>query len=877
MIWAAGVACGAPAACWHFDGDLSAGDASALAGKAGEFEKGTLPVFDADVPAANTWDGATFALANPANKSALRFFNDYVTGAGSPIGGEVVVAGAAAQTQPTTFTVEAFVKMNKQMPRHALLASKRRNGQTGASWSLSIDPQGNVRARFDTQPGADSKSGEGFNQTFAASSSVTDGAWHHVALSFDRATLAVAIYVDHVRCGGGTTKGPLVYDGGPLVLGRGLDGWLDEVRLTGEVLHPEQFLRTTRFFSELKPRAPAVTMLDQTPTRVQSALKLDWKKIGTLKPKSVDELGTSMWSLGCETLDRDLADWDVYKTYLQPLGIKRIRLQGGWNRTEKQKGVYDFAWLDHIVDDAHARGLTVCLETSYNNHLYEPQGATGPGGQLPQGEETLAAWDKWVEAMARHYVPKGVHEWMMYNEPNLNKSNTLEKIVANNIRTAEIIKRVDPQAQIGAFVLSSLSVDRIEKMLELIKAQGKLDLFHWAIYHGYSGNPDRLNEAMKEFTAMLARVAPQIKPWQGEAGCASEEVQFALSGINWTEYSHAKWNARRMLCDLGHGIESSVFTITDLAYHKDFISRYGLLKTSSDNAIIRVKIAYYVVQNVVSVFNDALERVPDYALTVTGTEKALTWFAFRDKKSKLDVVTLWDGTEIPSNNSDVETVQVSIKSGHFKQPVWVDLITGNVYEIPAEQMQVAGETVTFKELPVYDGPAAITDRSLLSIEPARESKKAKGAAATKAKRAAKTDTLQMTKHLLPGTQQPAPAVLLCAAKGEDVGGLVKWLNAQDVHVFIVESAAAMKQALQTVRSHAAEWQVKSGSVGVLGCGKPGAESVKSVIGVADFAVLLDVGEVSIPETKRKAVFTGKAGEFEKSLAAWLEKYKGKVF
>jgi hypothetical protein len=864
-----------PLGYWRFEGDLGGG--AEVTGKAGVFEKGTPPVFVAEVPAANIWDGATFAPANPANKGALRFVNEGVTGAGSPIGGEVVVAGAAAQTQPATFTVEVFVKMNKQMSRHALLASKRRNGQTGASWSLAIDPQGSIRARFDTQPGAVAKSGEGFNQTYGASSSVTDGAWHHVALSFEHATRSVVIYVDHVRCGGGTTKGPLVYDGGPLVLGRGLDGWLDEVRLTGVVLHPEQFLRTTRFFSELKPRAPAVTMLDQTPTRVQSALKLDWKKLGTLKPKSVDEIGTSMWSLGCETLDRDLADWDAYKPYLQPLGIKRIRLQGGWNRTEKQKGVYDFAWLDHIVDDAHARGLTVCLETSYNNHLYEPHGATGPGGQLPAGEETLAAWDRWVEAMVRHYSPRGVKEWMMYNEPNLNKNNTLEKIVANNIRTAEIIKRVDPQAQIGAFVLAGLAVDKIEQMLELIKARGKLDLFHWAIYHGYSGNPDQLNERMKEFTAMLARVAPQIKPWQGEAGCASEEVQFALSGIDWTEYSHAKWNARRMLCDLGYGIESSVFTITDLAYHKDFISRYGLLKTSPDNAIIKVKSAYYVVQNVMSVFNDALERVPDYALTIAGTEKALTWFAFRDKKSGLDVVTLWDGTEIPSNASDIETVTLTIKSGHFRQPVWVDLITGNIYEIPAEQMQVAGELVTFKDVPVYDGPAVITDRSLLSFVPARESKKAKTSAATKAKRATKADAVAVTKHLLPGTQQPAPAVLLCAAKGEDVGGLVKWLNAQEVHVFVVENATSMKPALQLIRSRGAEWQVKSGSVGVLGCGKPVAEIVKGVLADADFAMLLDAGEVSIPEAKRKAVFTGKQGEFEKPLAAWLEKYKGNVF
>jgi len=407
----------------------------------------------------------------------------------------------------------------------------------------------------------------------------------------------------------------------------------------------------------------------------------------------------------------------------------------------------------------------------------------GPGGLLPAGDETLAAWDRWVEAMVRHYAPKGVKEWMMYNEPNLRKENTLERIVANNIRTAEIIKRVDPEAKVGAFVLAGLRTDAIKTMLEMIKAQGKLDLFHWAIYHGYSGNPDRLNERMAELVAMLAEVAPHVKPWQGEAGCASEEVQFALSGIDWTEYSHAKWNARRMLCDLGHGIESSVFTISDLSYHKDFISRYGLLKTNPDNSIIKVKSAFYTVQHVVTVFNDALERVPDYALTFAGTEKQLTWFAFRDKKSGLDVVALWDGTEIPSNASEIETVQVTIQGGRFREPVWVDLITGNVYAIPPERMAAGGETVVFRDVPVYDGPAVITDRSLLDFVPAREKKERKRPPAAQPKKPTPSGGPKLQTHLLPGTQQPAPAVLILGTKGEETSALAEWLEQYKGKVF----------------------------------------------------------------------------------------------
>lgn len=888
-------ACGvlaSPAAYWTFeDGQAGAAaesvssfvNAAVCKGVSDVFGgKGTKPVYDTEVKMPEVWDGATYALAHPKNERSLRFKVDGVTGSGSPVGGEIVLPGSAPLLQPASFTVEAFVKVAGLTGRHALLISKRRQGERGATWSLALNPEGKLTVRFDTETEANGQKVGQFNQCVNGSEVLADGEWHEVAVSYDQETHEARLYSDYKLVAKGVTPAPLIYDDSSLFLGRGLNGWLDEVRITSEVLHPEQFLRPTRFFADMQKQKQVSypTFLDQTFTRVQSALDPEMTRIGTLIPKNVHEIDTSMWSLGCETLDRSLADWDAYKGYLEPLGIKRIRLQGGWNRTETKKGEYDFAWLDHIVDDAQARGLVVCLETDYHCHQYEPKGATGPGGGLPEGEEVLAAWDRWVEAMAQRYSAKGVHEWMMYNEPNLRKENTAEKIVANNIRTAEIIKRVDPEAKIGAFVLAGLNVEMIKTMLVQIKEQGKLGLFNWAIYHGYSGNPDSLSGRMAELNAMLAEVAPTIKPWQGEAGCASEEVQYALSGIPWTEYSHAKWNTRRMLCDLGHDVESSVFTISDLAYHTDFISRYGLLKTNPDNGIIKVKTAFYSIQNVVTVFNDALARVPDYPLTVTKGETNLTWYAFRDKKSGLDVITLWDGRQIPSNDSDIERVDLAIKGGHFKEPVWVDLITGNIFEIPAEQMTAEGDTVRFMNVPVYDGPGALTDRSLLVYEKAREKK---GAKAKKAKAASKkTDTSpKLAMHLLPGTQQPAPAVLILGPK-ESVATerLVKWLNTQSVHAFVLDAPDTGKQAVQAavhyIRSRAAEWQVKADAVGVMSLDGAGANAAREARAFADFAVVISA-EQAAGGADRKHLFVGTPDAWEKPLAQWLEAFKSSVF
>ena len=141
--------------------------------------------------------------------------------------------------------------------------------------------------------------------------------------------------------------------------------------------------------------------IDTSPDRANTPLNPGLKQIGTILPRSADAISGSNWTLGCETLDRDYADYQQYKEYLVPLGIKTIRLQGGWAKTEKVKGEYDFAWLDTIIDDARSRGLNILLETDYGNPIYEGGGGADLAGGFPTSEAALAAWDRWIEAPQR--------------------------------------------------------------------------------------------------------------------------------------------------------------------------------------------------------------------------------------------------------------------------------------------------------------------------------------------------------------------------------------------------------------------------------------------------------------------------------------------
>ena len=93
-------------------------------------------------------------------------------------------------------------------------------------------------------------------------------------------------------------------------------------------------------------------IIETSKDRVVTNLSVGLPYIGTVAARGTREIESSNWLLGCETLDRDFADYDQYKAFIAPLGIKRLRMQAGWSKTETVKGRYDFAWLDHIIDDA---------------------------------------------------------------------------------------------------------------------------------------------------------------------------------------------------------------------------------------------------------------------------------------------------------------------------------------------------------------------------------------------------------------------------------------------------------------------------------------------------------------------------------------------
>jgi hypothetical protein len=256
--------------------------------------------------------------------------------------------------------------------------------------------------------------------------------------------------------------------------------------------------------------------------------------------------------------------------------------------------------------------------------------------------------------------------------------------------------------------------------LKIFSDKGKLGLIDNITYHGYCKNPDEHYALVEKLKLVANQYSPVLKLRQGENGAPSiGNMGGALSDNDWSELSQAKWDTRRMLGDLGRDIESSVFTIIDIAYNSDGpikkLNVKGLLASSNDKKVIKRKQAYFAVQHVTSIFTDRLARISDFHYTSTATSP-VSVFAYNDKATKKQTITIWQDTQIPANTNQYESVDFHIAKGNFATPVYVDIVSGKVFLIPSNQWTKKGNAYTFSKIPVYDGPVLIVDRSLLSID-----------------------------------------------------------------------------------------------------------------------------------------------------------------
>jgi hypothetical protein len=433
------------------------------------------------------------------------------------------------------------------------------------------------------------------------------------------------------------------------------------------------------------------------------------KQMGLLAVRKSSDIKSSIFSVGCETLDRDYAKFSVYKDYVGELGVKHARLQSGWAKCEKQKGIYSFEWLDSCVYGLNNQSVKPWICLCYGNPVYGSEIGLGAGvAALAYNEEAMAGWLKYVEITVKRYKDV-VNEWEVWNEPYGQEKDYAPLL----IKTAELIRKIQPDAIVLGEILWDPKTPEVRVLLDALKSKGKLDIVDYWAYHPYVPNPDDCYPILDEFVTLLKSYNPNFKVYQGETGCPAQlEWTHALDYYPWTEYSQAKWDLRRMAGDRVRNIPTSIFTMIDLKY-TNMLQSFGLIRSNLLHEIIYKRPSYYGVQHMTSFFDDEVKAVGELKYESDSPRK-MTVAGF--KKNEQPVILVWYKDQIPSDELKFDLVNLNVKGVKFQDPVFVEMITGRVYEIDKSKVKISGENTSITALPVWDSPVMISERSLVNLK-----------------------------------------------------------------------------------------------------------------------------------------------------------------
>jgi len=459
------------------------------------------------------------------------------------------------------------------------------------------------------------------------------------------------------------------------------------------------------------------------------------KKIGTVAPVHSSQVGKSTIGLGFEKLDRGVFDPEKAYDKVAELGVKWIRIQSGWARTEKEKGVYDFAWIDSIVDNLLRRGLIPWICLCYGNGLYDEDAAKvfGAVGCPPiKTDEQKKAWHDYVIATVKRYTGK-VAWFEVWNEPDGNwcwkhgpSGTEYGRFVVD---TAKAIREANPEAK----VIGGVSCIHDLAWITDVISTGAVKAMDAYTYHGYSPDERGSVYRMRAVKALCLESNPDLKFIQGETGTQSRsDGAGALRGAAWTPLRQAKCLSRLMLAHMFENvlfnsyfscmdmIEALNGTVGDKASYLDY-GYFGVLGADFDENGVATgaytpKPSYRALQVLAAIFREeysladlSVRAAPSNSPLLLRDEdpaRSLMSHGFT-KPDGSSAFVYWTPSELLTTTYEATmTVEVCGVKGEARL---IDLLDGAVYEIPENMAEDDGKGYRkFLHLPLRDYPLLLT-------------------------------------------------------------------------------------------------------------------------------------------------------------------------
>lgn len=458
------------------------------------------------------------------------------------------------------------------------------------------------------------------------------------------------------------------------------------------------------------------------------------KKVGKIVPKHSKEISSSRIGIGFEKLDRNVFDPEKAYDKVAELGVKWVRLQSGWERTEKEKGKYDFEWLDKVVDNLISRGLVPWMCLCYGNALYDAAAAKvfGAVGCPPiHTEEQKAAWAGYVKALAEHFSGR-ITYYEVWNEPDgiwCWKHGPSAKEYGQFVAaTAKAVKSADKDAKIIGGSQCLPSTHYMDTVLS-----ESADCIDAITFHEYTHDEQKVFSRVASLRALCDMHNPKIEIIQGESGSQSRsDGAGALARGAWTPRRQAKQLLRHSVADLMTEVKfMSYFSCMDMieALNGDRNNKssyldygyFGVLGAEFDENGFSTgeyapKPSYYALQNLCSVFDSDAERTTlpinfrmehsDRIFADDLEEKHITYGGFK-KPNGSSALFFWSPTNLMT--TEFEST-ITIETAGLKGEVrLVDLMSGEIYELPENMLEDKGNNqLILRHLPIKDYPMALT-------------------------------------------------------------------------------------------------------------------------------------------------------------------------
>ncbi len=453
------------------------------------------------------------------------------------------------------------------------------------------------------------------------------------------------------------------------------------------------------------------------------------KKVGALRKKAAAEWEMSRLGIGFEKLDRGVFIPEKAYDKLGRIGVKWVRIQSGWARTEKQRGVYDFEWLDSIVDNLIQRGMVPWMCLCYGNALYDDLAATvfGAVGCAPvYTEEQKEAWRRYVTAIAAHFRGR-VRHFEIWNEPDgkwcWKRGVNATELGQFSIDTALALKTGNPDAYVIGGSICGTLVGFLQEALET----GMGPYLDGISFHEYTYTEQNVMQKVRAIRGLcnMHGIHPDII--QGESGAQSRgDGHGALYKGAWTPRRQAKLLLRHLTVDLLSGvlftsyftcvdmIEALNGTVGDQASYLDY-GYFGVLGADFDENGIATgeytpKPSYYALQNLASLLGGRLEQVdlpvifirepsPQLGDVMTAAAHEMLWGGFRLDSGAYALAYWLPGKLMTTEYEGCVSLRCAVP-GALRL---VDPMDGSVYELPDAQTDAHG-TTDLHFLPLRDYP-----------------------------------------------------------------------------------------------------------------------------------------------------------------------------